>query len=224
VAEPDIELSGVARRFAGPPAVTALRDASLRVLRGEYVAVMGRSGSGKSTLLSIIGLLDRPTEGEYVLRGRRVSALSQGECDQLRGRHIGFVFQTAYLLNARSVLDNVRLGLTLAGVRHDARTEMASAALVAVGLEKRLDALASTLSGGERQRVVIARAIAKEPDVLLCDEPTGDLDSATTDEVMDVIDQLRARGTLTIVMITHDNVVARRAERTVRIEDGALVG
>lgn len=220
--EPVIDLLHVSRSFAGPPAVQALRDASLEVSRGEYVAIMGRSGSGKSTLLNILGLLDRPSGGTYYLMGQSATDLNARSRDRLRGKHIGFVFQTSHLINTRSVYDNVRLGLTLAGIPRGTRGTKAFASLDSVGLSHRANASSSTLSGGERQRAVIARTIAKQPEVLLCDEPTGDLDSATTHEILDVLDDLRTRAQTTIVMITHDPGVARRADRVLTIEDGVL--
>ena len=185
------------------------------------MAVMGRSGSGKTTLLNILGLLDRPTSGRYVLDGGDVTDAPEAERARLRARVLGFVFQSFHLVPARSATDNVSMALMYAGVARRDRKRMACGALEAVGLGHRTQAFPTTMSGGEQQRVAIARAIATKPQVLLCDEPTGDLDTATAAGVLRVLDDLHHDG-MTIVMITHDADVALRADRTCRIIDGTL--
>ncbi|WP_328871572.1 ABC transporter ATP-binding protein [Streptomyces sp. NBC_00287] len=216
-----LELHGVGRTYPGPPPVTALRPASLSVRQGDFVTVSGPSGSGKSTFLNIAGLLDTPTEGRYVLGGVDVSRLTDAERTAVRGRRIGFVFQSFHLMPHRTALENVELGMVYAGVPRRERTERARQALCGVGLGHRLDALPSRLSGGERQRVAIARALAVRPTLLLCDEPTGNLDSATADAVLGLLDELNDRG-MTLVVITHDAAVAARGSRRVTIRDGVL--
>jgi putative ABC transport system ATP-binding protein len=217
-----IELRALTRTFAGTPPVEALRAANLRVDAGEYLSVVGPSGSGKSTLLHILGLLDRPTSGDYLLDGVPTGAASDGDRAALRGGRIGFVFQSFHLLPHRSVLDNVLLATLYSGVPRGERRSRALAALERVGLSHRLDFLPTVLSGGERQRVAIARAVIASPHVLLADEPTGNLDSATSGGVLDLFDELHRDG-LTLVVITHDAAVSARAERRVRIDDGVLV-
>ena len=215
-------MRAVARRFPGPPEVTALADVDLAVRAGEYVAVMGPSGSGKSTLLNIIGLLDRASEGTFVLNGVDVSLLKNGQLTSLRRDSIGFVFQDFYLMNGRTAQENVALGLVYAGYSGKMRRAVASAVLETVGLGHRISALPATMSGGERQRVAIARALINEPSLLLCDEPTGNLDSGTSAQIMGILDSLHARG-VSVVTITHDPIVAAGAERTIMITDGRTV-
>ncbi|WP_242608120.1 ABC transporter ATP-binding protein [Xylanimonas ulmi] len=211
----------VSRRFPGPPVVDALRSVDLRVERGDYVSIVGPSGSGKSSLLNILGLLDRPTSGEYLLDGRPAGSASERERARLRARRIGFVFQAFHLLPQRSVLDNVVLATLYSGVPRTHRSQRARAALDRVGLAHRVDFSPTTLSGGERQRVAVARALVTEPHLLLADEPTGNLDSASSDQVMTLFDELHADG-VTLAVITHDLAVSARAARRVRIEDGRL--
>jgi putative ABC transport system ATP-binding protein len=220
---PVLELRGVGRTFPGPPGVVALRDVDLVVPRGDYVAVAGPSGSGKSTLLNLLGCLDRPTSGTYRLDGIDVAGLGDAQRTALRGRRIGFVFQSFHLLSHRTALENVALAGVYQRVPRSVRRERAVAVLGRVGLAHRLAALPPVLSGGERQRVAVARALVAEPSLLLCDEPTGNLDSANTAAVLDLFDELHADG-LTLVVITHDEAVATRARRRVRMADGALVG
>jgi len=218
---PVIALAGVGLTYPGPPPVAGLRCADLVVRRGEYLSVVGASGSGKSTLLNVLGLLDRPTSGRYELDGHDVQSLPESARTSLRGRAIGFVFQSFHLLPHRTAVENVGLGLLYQGTPAAQRWSAAIGALSRVGLGHRSTALPSQLSGGERQRVAIARALAASPSLLLCDEPTGNLDSRTAADVLDLIDGLHVAG-LTVLMITHDSSVAARAGRTVVMRDGVL--
>jgi putative ABC transport system ATP-binding protein len=218
---PVIELDGLARTYPGPPPVAALRPAGLVIGAGGYVAVTGPSGSGKSTLLHLLGLLDAPTGGRYLLDGLDTSALNDKDRSALRGRRIGVVFQAFHLLPYRTALENVQLAQLYNNTPRGARLTAATGALDAVGLGHRLDALPTTLSGGESQRVAIARALVSQPSLLLCDEPTGNLDSANATALMDLLGQLNDSG-YTIVVITHDPAVAARARRQVAISDGML--
>jgi putative ABC transport system ATP-binding protein len=218
---PVIELDGLARTYPGPPPVPALRPATLVIEAGDYVAVTGPSGSGKSTLLHLLGLLDAPTGGRYLLDGLDTSALGDRDRSALRGRRIGIVFQAFHLLPYRTALENVLLAQLYNNTPRPARMAAAIEALDAVGLGHRLEALPTTLSGGECQRVAIARALVNTPSLLLCDEPTGNLDSANAAALMGVLDELNAAG-YTIVVITHDNAVAAHADRTIAISDGVL--
>jgi ABC-type lipoprotein export system ATPase subunit len=218
-----VVLEGIERRFGSSPPVVALRGVDLRVRAGEWLGVVGPSGSGKSTLLHIVGCLDRPDEGRYRFAGIDVAALSDNERAGLRARRLGFVFQSFHLLAHRSVAENVMLAEIYRGGWRDGRRDRALAALKAVGLSHRAWHRPTQLSGGERQRAAIARALVNEPALLLCDEPTGNLDSATTAVILELLAGLHSRG-LTIVMITHDQDVAARAERRVRIVDGELRG
>jgi len=216
-----ITLSGIGRTFAADPPVVALADVHLRVAEGDYVSIVGPSGSGKSTLLNVLGLLDTADTGRYELAGQDTTTLDDAERAALRGARIGFVFQSFHLIGYRDVTENVMLGgLYTAGSRKG-RRERAHAALDRVGMGHRRAFRPTRLSGGERQRVAIARALAGDPALLLCDEPTGNLDSANTDAVLDLFDTLRADGT-TLVVITHDEAVSARAARRVRITDGRL--
>lgn len=218
---PVIELRSLRRSFPGDPPVEALRGVDLAVGQGDYVSVVGPSGSGKSTLLHILGLLDRPTAGDYVLDGVPTRELSEQDRSRLRGGRIGFVFQSFHLLPHRSVLDNVMLATLYSGVPRAERRTRALAALDRVGMSHRLDFLPPVLSGGERQRVAVARAVVTSPHVLLADEPTGNLDSTNSAGVLDLFDELHGDG-LTLVVITHDAAVSARARRRVRIADGRL--
>ncbi|MET9336794.1 ABC transporter ATP-binding protein [Nonomuraea sp. NPDC003804] len=224
--EPVIALNAVGKEFPADPPVRALSGVSLDVHRTDYMAIIGPSGSGKSTLLNVLGLLDRPSSGSYRLDGIETTELPDGERTRLRGSRIGFVFQSFHLLPHRSVAENVMLaevyrsGAARRG-RKDRRAR-ALAALERVGLSHRVDFLPDRLSGGERQRAAIARALMGGPSLLLCDEPTGNLDSRNTEAVLDLFDDLRDQG-LTIVVITHENEVSDRAKRRVRITDGVLV-
>jgi putative ABC transport system ATP-binding protein len=218
---PVVELRAVSRSFEGPPEVHAVRDVNLTIEAGEYVSVVGPSGSGKSTLLHLIGLLDRPTTGEYLLNGRDTAKASERERASLRGSQIGFVFQAFHLLPQRSVLDNVAIGAVYQGVPTRERRRRAGDVLERVGLGHRLNFSPRTLSGGERQRVAVARALVSTPALLLADEPTGNLDSVSSSSLLDVFDELHTAG-MTIAVITHEDAVSRRAQRGVRIVDGHL--
>jgi putative ABC transport system ATP-binding protein len=218
---PVIELRGLARTYPGPPPVPALRPADLVIEAGHYVAITGPSGSGKSTLLHLLGLLDSPTAGSYLLDGLDTSTLNDRDRSALRGRRIGFVFQAFHLLPYRTGLENVLLAELYNQTPRGGRLQAAIDALHAVGLGHRLDALPTTLSGGECQRVAIARALVNRPSLVLCDEPTGNLDSRTAAAIMELLDQLNASG-FTIVVITHDPRVAAHAGRTIAISDGLL--
>lgn len=218
---PVIELTSVERTFPADPPVRALRSVALTVNRGEYLSVVGPSGSGKSTLLTMLGLLDRPDTGSYRLDGIETTELDDSRRTALRGSRIGFVFQAFHLLPHRSVLDNVGLAELYRKADRRTRTSRAAEALARVGLSHRVKFRPDRLSGGERQRVAIARALLGEPSLLLCDEPTGNLDNANTGAVLDLFDELRAQG-VTLVVITHDDTVSRRADRRVRIDDGVL--
>jgi putative ABC transport system ATP-binding protein len=216
-----IRLDGVGRVFPADPPVQALADVQLTVQRGEYVSIVGASGSGKSTLLNTLGLLDRPTSGSYRLDGVETAGLTDRQRTSLRGSRIGFVFQSFHLLSYRSAVDNVAMAELYGKADRKHRTERASRALEQVGLGHRKGFRPDKLSGGERQRVAIARALLGRPALLLCDEPTGNLDRANTSGVLDLFDDLAADG-VTLIVITHDEQVSRRAQRRVRIEDGRL--
>jgi putative ABC transport system ATP-binding protein len=216
-----IELAGVSRVFPADPPVHALSEIGLTVERGEYVSIVGASGSGKSTLLNTLGLLDRPTSGSYQLDGVETAGLSDRERTSLRGSRIGFVFQSFHLLSYRSAADNVAMAELYGRADRKHRSQRASQALEQVGLGHRKGFRPVKLSGGERQRVAIARALVSRPALLLCDEPTGNLDRANTSGVLDLFDELAAQG-VTLIVITHDEQVSRRAQRRVRIEDGRL--
>lgn len=219
---PIVLLEHVVRQYPGPPAVLALRDATMRVERGEYVAIMGASGAGKSTLVNIIGLLDRPTGGRYVFDGEDTGVMTERERAWLRAVRIGVVFQAFHLMAWRPVLENVALAGVYARVPRAQRVSAAQVALERVGLQHRIDAMPANLSGGESQRVAFARAMVTSPSILLCDEPTGNLDSAATADVLELLDEFHAAGT-TILIITHDQQVAARAGRTLTIADGRVV-
>lgn len=216
-----IELRDVTRSFPGPPEVQALKGVNLTIDVGDYLSISGPSGSGKSTMLNILGLLDRPTVGEYRIDGVLTTGLTEDQRAAIRARRIGFVFQAFHLMPRRSVLENVLMPMLYSGVPRQEREGRARAVLERVGLAHRMDFLPATLSGGERQRVAVARAVVSAPSVLLADEPTGNLDAATSAEVMGLFDDLRADG-LTLIVITHDPGVAARADRRVRIADGRL--
>lgn len=223
-AHPDlVTLSGIGRHYGTSPPVVALRDVDLRVSVGEWLAVVGPSGSGKSSLLNIIGCLDQQDEGTYLFDGIDVGGLPDGMRAGLRSRHLGFVFQSFHLLAHRTVVENVMLAEAYARRPREGRRERALTALAAVGLEARTDYLPTRLSGGERQRAAIARALVNEPSLLLCDEPTGNLDSRTAGTILGMIGELHDRG-LTIIMITHAPEVAERAQRQIRIVDGEIRG
>jgi ABC-type lipoprotein export system ATPase subunit len=218
---PVVEFAGVCRTFEGEQPVHALRGVDLAIWAGDWLAIVGPSGSGKSTMLNILGLLDRHTAGTYRFEGVDVAGLDDLCRAGLRGRRIGFIFQSFHLLAHRSVLENVMLAELYVGAPRRGRRQRALAALDRVNLTDRADFLPTRLSGGQRQRAAIARALIGEPSLLLCDEPTGNLDTENAESVLDVFAQLSDEG-LTLVVITHDEHVASRAQRRVRIVDGRL--
>lgn len=217
-----IELQGISRVFeVGDSRVHALREIELRIAAGEYLSIMGPSGSGKSTLLNILGCLDRPTEGRYVLDGRGVDGLNELELARVRRETVGFVFQSFHLVPRLSAVQNVELPLLFAGLERGPRREKAHAALGRVGLQDREEHRPDQLSGGERQRVAIARAIVTEPSILLADEPTGNLDTSSGMAIVELLEELNARG-LSLIVVTHDPEIAARARRQVRVVDGRI--
>lgn len=218
-----IELQGIVKRYVlGDETVLALAGVDLFVGRNEYVALTGPSGSGKSTLMNIIGWLDSPSEGRYVLNGRDTSSLSEDELAAVRNREIGFVFQSFHLLPRQSALHNVMQPLVYRRMPPAERRERATEALRKVGLGDRLDHRPNQLSGGQRQRVAVARALVGEPSILLADEPTGNLDSRTSAEIMALFDALHAQGQ-TVVVVTHEPDIAAHCRRTIRVLDGRIV-
>lgn len=217
-----IETTDISRRYEmGSEIIQALKSVTISVSKGEYVAFMGPSGSGKSTLMNIIGCLDTPSTGRYILNNKDVSDMTESELAEIRNKEIGFVFQTFNLLPRMSSLDNVALPLIYAGLNKSDRTEKAMSALKNVGLENRAGHRPNELSGGQRQRVAIARALVNDPSILLADEPTGNLDSKTSYEIMDLFDQLYSKGN-TIVMVTHEEDIAHYAHRIIRLRDGLV--
>jgi len=217
-----IELAGLSRHFrVGDQVVRALEDVHLTIPAGDYLALMGPSGSGKSTLLHILGCLDRPTAGTYVLDGREVGSLPETDLAEVRSRKIGFVFQFFHLVPRLTAAGNVELPMTLAGIRPAERRERVAAALKAVGLTDRAEHRPDQLSGGQRQRVAIARATVMGPSILLADEPTGNLDRASGHEIIELIESMNRSG-LTVVVVTHDPEVGRRARRILTIVDGRI--
>ena len=206
----------------GEEEVHALDGVSLSIERGEYVAIMGASGSGKSTLMNLIGCLDSPTSGTYVLNEREVSKMDDNDLAAIRNKEIGFVFQTFNLLSRTSALGNVELPLIYAGVPRAERLKRSREALEAVGLGDRMTHRPNELSGGQRQRVAVARAIVNNPSLLLADEPTGNLDSKTTAELMVLFDELNRNGN-TLIVVTHEDDIAHRADRIIRLKDGKIM-
>ena len=215
-----ISLSEISRTYImGTEKVHALRSVSLEIARNEYVALMGPSGSGKSTLMNILGCLDTPSSGSYYLNNQLVSDMSDGELAAVRNKEIGFVFQTFNLLPRLSAVDNVALPLVYAGIRRSRRIEIAEHVLEQVGLADRMTHKPNELSGGQRQRVAIARALVNEPSIILADEPTGNLDTKTSLEILDIFGRIHAMGN-TIILVTHESDIAAYAHRIVKLRDG----
>ncbi len=217
-----IELRHLSRTFhVGGRPVHALRDVDLKLASGDYVAIMGPSGSGKSTLLNLLGCLDRPTSGRFFLDGQDVSALNEAALTQVRRHKIGFVFQSFHLVSRLTAAGNVELPMIFAGIERSERRERVARSLEAVGLVERSEHRPEQLSGGERQRVAMARAVVMDPAIVLADEPTGNLDTTSGNEVIAILEQMNARG-LTLVLVTHDPEIAARARRCSRMLDGGL--
>ena len=217
-----VEIQDISKIYnPGENEVRALDHISLTIQKGEFVAIIGQSGSGKSTLMNMIGCLDVPTEGTYILNGQNVSKLSDNELSDIRNQEIGFIFQGFNLIANLTAQENVELPLIYRGVPKKERHELSVAALKKVGLAHRMDHRPSEMSGGQQQRVAIARAIAQAPPVILADEPTGNLDSASSMEIFDILKQLHAENR-TVILITHDNDIAKQAKRVIRIKDGKI--
>ncbi len=217
-----IEIENLKKHYKmGQSIVRALDGVSFDVMENEYIAIMGPSGSGKSTLMNMIGCLDTPSSGEYILNGNRVSDLDDSELAQIRNREIGFVFQTFNLLPRTDCLSNVELPLIYSGMKSSTRKQKAADTLSKVGLGDRMDHKPNELSGGQRQRVAIARALVNDPSILLADEPTGNLDTKTGDEIMLLLEEIY-RGGNTILLVTHENEIANYARRVIRLRDGLI--
>jgi putative ABC transport system ATP-binding protein len=217
-----IRLKEIVKNYqVGTQVVRALRKITLDIKRGEYVAIMGASGSGKSTLMNIIGCLDTPTSGNYTLNDKDVNLLDDDRLAEIRNTEIGFVFQTFNLLPRYSALENVMLPLVYAGVGKTRREEIATSQLVNVGLEDRMEHKPNELSGGQRQRVAVARALVNTPSILLADEPTGNLDSKTSEEIMKLFADIHSKGN-TIILVTHEEDIARHAYRIIKLKDGVV--
>ena len=217
-----VEIQDISKIYnPGENEVRALDHISLTIQKGEFVAIIGQSGSGKSTLMNMIGCLDVPTEGTYILNGQNVSKLSDNELSDIRNQEIGFIFQGFNLIANLTAQENVELPLIYRGVPKKERHELSVAALKKVGLAHRMDHRPSEMSGGQQQRVAIARAIAQAPPVILADEPTGNLDSASSMEILDILKQLHAENR-TVILITQDNDIAKQAKRVIRIKDGKI--
>ena len=216
-------LDGVSKTYGKDNLIVkALDNISLKIIKGDYLAVMGASGSGKSTAMNILGCLDRPSTGKYTLNGSAVENLSDDELADLRNKSLGFVFQQFHLLSDATALENVMLPMIYAGINSTEREKRAKKALNEVGLTERINNRPNQLSGGQQQRVAIARAIINKPSLLLADEPTGALDSKTTEDVLDLFDKLHKSG-ITIVLVTHENEVANRAQKVAKFKDGKII-
>ncbi|MEH6308500.1 ABC transporter ATP-binding protein [Olivibacter sp. CPCC 100613] len=222
MSSPLIDIKEIGRKYViGAETIHALKSVTLQINKGEFVALMGPSGSGKSTLMNILGCLDTPTRGEYVLNGIKVSDMTDDELAEVRNKEIGFVFQTFNLLPRSTSLDNVALPLIYAGLNKTERIEKAQKALESVNLGNRVDHKPNELSGGQRQRVAIARALINDPSIILADEPTGNLDTKTSVEIMGLLEEIHSKGN-TIVLVTHEEDIAQHAHRIVRMRDGLI--
>ncbi len=222
MSKPVIEISGITKYYImGQEVIKALNGVDLQVNRNEYVALMGPSGSGKSTLMNILGCLDSPTKGSYVLNGHDVSRLVDDQLAEIRNKEIGFVFQTFNLLPRLSALENVELPLIYFGLGKKARRERAAEVLEQVGLADRMTHKPNELSGGQRQRVAIARALVNDPSIILADEPTGNLDTKTSVEIMEILNDIHQRGN-TVILVTHEEDIAEYAHRVIRMRDGKV--
>ncbi|GAB3930468.1 ABC transporter ATP-binding protein [Mucilaginibacter myungsuensis] len=220
--EPLITIKDIGRKYViGAEVIHALKSVSLAINKGEFVALMGPSGSGKSTLMNILGCLDTPTKGQYILNGIDVSHMTDNELAEVRNSEIGFVFQTFNLLPRNTALDNVALPLIYSGTSKEDRKKRAEAALKNVGLGNRMDHKPNELSGGQRQRVAVARALINNPSIILADEPTGNLDTKTSIEIMGLIEDIHSKGN-TIILVTHEEDIAQHAHRIVRMRDGLV--
>ncbi|HLW49655.1 MAG TPA: ABC transporter ATP-binding protein [Sphingobacteriaceae bacterium] len=220
--EPLIKIRDIGRKYViGAETIHALKSVSLDINKGEFVALMGPSGSGKSTLMNILGCLDTPTRGEYILNGINVSEMSENDLAAVRNKEIGFVFQTFNLLPRSTSLDNVALPLVYAGYSKRQRDEKAQTVLESVGLGNRVDHKPNELSGGQRQRVAVARALINDPSIILADEPTGNLDTKTSIEIMGLLEEIHSKGN-TIILVTHEEDIAQHAHRIVRMRDGLI--
>jgi len=218
-----IEIHSITKQFKnGEEIVTAIDDVSLTIKQNEFVAVMGSSGSGKSTLMNVLGCLDTPTSGKYLLDGKDVASLTDDELSQIRNEHIGFIFQTFHLLPKLDVVENVKLPLRYSTINAEEANSRALNLIERVGLSHRKNHKPFEMSGGQRQRVAIARALINKPSVILADEPTGNLDSQTSKEIMHLLTELHDAGQ-TIVMVTHENDIAAYAQRTIRMKDGKII-
>lgn len=222
MSKPIIEIKGITRNFPlGSETVYVLKGIDLTINKGEYVALMGPSGSGKSTLMNILGCLDTPTAGSYMLNGKLVSDMHDDELAGIRNTEIGFVFQTFNLMPRTTALDNVALPMVYAGYSKSERNERATEVLTQVGLADRMDHKPNQLSGGQRQRVAVGRALVNKPSIILADEPTGNLDSKTSLEIMDLFDEIHANGN-TVILVTHEEDIAAHAHRIIRLRDGVI--
>ena len=219
---PIIDIKGITRDFQlGTETVNVLKGIDLLINKGEYVALMGPSGSGKSTLMNILGCLDTPTSGSYILNGKQVSEMHDDELAEIRNKEIGFVFQTFNLMPRTTALDNVALPMVYAGFSKDERNKRATEVLTQVGLADRMDHKPNQLSGGQRQRVAVGRALVNKPSIILADEPTGNLDSKTSIEIMKLFGEIHANGN-TVILVTHEEDIAAHAHRIIRLRDGII--
>lgn len=222
MANPLIQITNIKRDFQlGNETINVLKGIDLQIYKGEYVALMGPSGSGKSTLMNILGCLDTPSRGTYFLNGTDVSHMTDNSLAEIRNKEIGFIFQTFNLLARNTSLDNVALPLVYAGISKKERLDRAEKALQSVGLGDRIDHKPNELSGGQRQRVAIARALVNRPAIILADEPTGNLDTKTSHEIMDLLEEIHNQGN-TVIIVTHEEDIAKRAKRIVRLRDGSV--